>query len=501
MGCAASRPVSGAPGDLQAHGSDERIWLARVEPSPAKPDAKVTVLFVREKFEPVWRRLPPLPTPVVGLASRGSQLAILLENGEWRLTTDTAFASGRPLPGGGRIVALGSDAGSLWAVGRHRTATDEAPATTRSSAPTTATAPSNADSLVLYRLAPQGWDPQGPLPAAVTAADPARIWLGTSGGMPVVAHQSGPRAVRIHGRTVAGEWKAFPALEAPEDISDAKLLGGASSPVIWARGASGAGWLWLLQQGGPAVRRELDVPNRADHAVAFAHNAIRVLWIENDKILERPLAPDTGLPTGDVSALPLPAPSLLPAVSFWTQLTLLTALVFALAASMRRRREMLEIDLDPDKLGLAPYSTRLVAGVIDAVPLLAAFAFARSRYASAEDVGSLTALGVGLGVYLLLTTLVETFAGRSLGKLLTGLYVVGLDGKPAPVTARLMRNVLRVIDLPIMPLALILFSPLRQRAGDLAAGTLVVRGKAETRTRPAADEEGTRRAKKDADSQ
>ena len=88
-------------------------------------------------------------------------------------------------------------------------------------------------------------------------------------------------------------------------------------------------------------------------------------------------------------------------------------------------------------------------------------------------------MAVGLGVYLLATTLVETVAGRSLGKLLTGLYVVGLDGKPAGIGARLLRNVLRIIDLPIMPLALILFSPLRQRAGDLAAGTLVVRGKAD----------------------
>ena len=43
----------------------------------------------------------------------------------------------------------------------------------------------------------------------------------------------------------------------------------------------------------------------------------------------------------------------------------------------------------------------------------------------------------------------------------------------------LMRNALRIIDLPAFPLALILFSPLRQRAGDLAAGTLVVHGKTE----------------------
>jgi uncharacterized RDD family membrane protein YckC len=87
----------------------------------------------------------------------------------------------------------------------------------------------------------------------------------------------------------------------------------------------------------------------------------------------------------------------------------------------------------------------------------------------------------GVGAYILWTTLLELIAGRSLGKLLTGLRVVGLDGKPAPVTARLTRNLLRIIDIPVMPLALILFSPLRQRAGDLAAGTIVVQGKPEQR--------------------
>jgi uncharacterized RDD family membrane protein YckC len=289
----------------------------------------------------------------------------------------------------------------------------------------------------------------------------------------------------------------------PEDVRELKLLGGTPAPVLWVRGASGAGRLVLREPGDGStapVLRELDVPNRADHAVAYAMGAIRVVWVDNGKIFERPLAPDTGLPRGEVATAPLPAPSLLPAVTFWVQATLYSALIFALAASLRRRREMQEIELDPAKLGLAPFSTRLLAGVIDAVPLIAASWFARARYENHEAPGYLLSMAVGLGVYLLLTTLVEAVAGRSLGKLLTGLYVVGLDGKRAGIGARLLRNLLRIIDLPIMPLALILFSPLRQRAGDLAAGTLVVRGKADVGARRAEGEDETPRAKKDADS-
>jgi uncharacterized RDD family membrane protein YckC len=273
--------------------------------------------------------------------------------------------------------------------------------------------------------------------------------------------------------------------------------------VLWACGASGVGWLALRSPDGATVLRELDVPNRAEHAVAHAIDAIRVLWVENEKIFEQPRAADSGTTRGEILSSALPAPSLLPAVSFWTQVTLYSALIFALAASMRRRREMQEVELDPAKLGLAPFSTRLLAGAIDAVPLVAASWYASSRYDNNQEApGYLLSMAVGLAAYLLITTLVETFAGRSLGKVLTGLYVVGLDGKPAGIGARLMRNLLRVIDLPIMPLALILFSPLRQRAGDLAAGTLVVRGKAEANARRAEGEgeDDVPRAKKDADS-
>src|SRR5688500_9217347 len=70
MVCTWPASAAGAARDFEAHGSDERLWLARVEPPPAgKPDEKVTVLFVREKFAPEWRRLPALQMRLAGLAS------------------------------------------------------------------------------------------------------------------------------------------------------------------------------------------------------------------------------------------------------------------------------------------------------------------------------------------------------------------------------------------------------------------------------------------------
>ena len=66
-------------------------------------------------------------------------------------------------------------------------------------------------------------------------------------------------------------------------------------------------------------------------------------------------------------------------------------------------------------------------------------------------------------VYVLHTTIVETLTGRTLGKHLLGLRVVGLDGKPASRYALMVRNVLRLIDagLGFAPLVVVFFSPLR----------------------------------------
>ena len=58
-----------------------------------------------------------------------------------------------------------------------------------------------------------------------------------------------------------------------------------------------------------------------------------------------------------------------------------------------------------------------------------------------------------------------------------GLRVANLDGSRVTPRAAVVRNVLRIVDLTLalFPLVMVFFSPLRQRLGDVAAGTLVVR--------------------------
>lgn len=512
--------------DLQSHGSDERLWLARAEPQPSGAAGRApTTLFVRVRSDSNWQRLNPIESPVLGLANRGSQLAVLLSNGDWLLMTDTSPASGLPLPGKSHMVALGSDSKSLWAVGligtgggppppsfaavnsasRPATTARAASATAPGTAPSPAssrptTAPASTGRLTLYRLGPQEWEAQGPLPDAIPAAEGVSLSLAVVGGLAVVAHRS-DELIRVYRRTDRGRWEDVGDVKVPADLQDYKALEGLSGPVVWTRGPSGPGRLWIAptsSDGGDGegaaepIERELPPAGRdaqADHAVAFANGALRMLWVEDNKIVEQRLNSKTGEPDGDAVALPLPAVSIEPVFHRWAQIVLMAALIFAMAASMRRRQEMQEASLDPAKLPLAPFSTRLAAGVVDLLPAIAAMWLAPVTPTHPKGIGELITTLIGFGVYLVLTTVIEVVAGRSLGKMVTGLRVVGLDGQPAPVGARVVRNLLRVIDFPIMPLALILFSPLRQRAGDLAAGTLVLASKTAEEAAPTADAE------------
>jgi hypothetical protein len=72
----------------------------------------------------------------------------------------------------------------------------------------------------------------------------------------------------------------------------------------------------------------------------------------------------------------------------------------------------------------------------------------------------------------------EALFGATPGKLITGLRVVRVDGRPLEVGAVLVRNVVRLIDaLPFLYLlggVLVLATSSSQRLGDLVAGTTVV---------------------------
>ncbi|AHG00217.1 transporter [Halostagnicola larsenii XH-48] len=81
-----------------------------------------------------------------------------------------------------------------------------------------------------------------------------------------------------------------------------------------------------------------------------------------------------------------------------------------------------------------------------------------------------------LGYYILL----EGATGQTLGKRLAGVIVVSRDGSSITFRQALVRNLLRIVDGILsyaVGLVVMLVSDDRQRVGDHAANTLVVRSK------------------------
>ena len=83
-------------------------------------------------------------------------------------------------------------------------------------------------------------------------------------------------------------------------------------------------------------------------------------------------------------------------------------------------------------------------------------------------------LALGLGYYILC----EALTGMTVGKRLVGIRVVADDGEHLGLAAAVVRNLLRVVDglfFYFVGAVFALTSPLGQRLGDRAAGTVVVR--------------------------
>ena len=130
---------------------------------------------------------------------------------------------------------------------------------------------------------------------------------------------------------------------------------------------------------------------------------------------------------------------------------------------------------------------RIAAGLIDVAFLIVLFVVLGVTIGETETEGGNNTVTLNGGPFLLYLALVllyyfvlEAIWRASLGKLLLGLRVVGRDGDRPSVGAIALRTLLRIVDwLPFFYLAgfiaLLATGTRRQRLGDLAAKTRVVR--------------------------
>lgn len=134
------------------------------------------------------------------------------------------------------------------------------------------------------------------------------------------------------------------------------------------------------------------------------------------------------------------------------------------------------IEYDP-----APYSSRLIAFVIDFFIVNFSFNILRSIIGIIIP-GSMSGRAIiliGIAVLFLYHFVMEVFAdGQSLGKKLLKIKVVKLNGSEPRVSDHLLRTIFLLVDFlftaGILGSVLIISSGKKQRLGDIAAGTALI---------------------------
>ncbi|MCC7193398.1 MAG: RDD family protein [Phycisphaeraceae bacterium] len=159
------------------------------------------------------------------------------------------------------------------------------------------------------------------------------------------------------------------------------------------------------------------------------------------------------------------------------------AMVLVAALVWRRGGDGGKITL-PDGYESADLVRRFIAAMIDmAIPVaivayyqqIAPIDLVSSWYYALPSLETLQSNLAVIGLLLLHTTISEMFTARTLGKMMLGLRVVSVDGKPPNIWQVLCRNLLKSCDLLAWPLLVLpLVRPHGQRLGDILARTLVV---------------------------
>ncbi len=482
----ATRP---SPRRLIAQQSPEgdAVWLAEVT---ATPDGDHTVVWERADGQSLWYAVAEIPAAVQELAAAGGRLAALLSSGQWQ---DVNLTTGQPLPSGARLISLAADAETLLALGRVASpATVPSSATAPSPASTQASTagPSLPPGLHLFRLQRGAWQHVAALPPGVDGEPGRNLSLASAERKPTIV-TVGP-SLTIDGSASMqltawqwhnDRWNRRSQWTAPAAISAIHAFDSLDCVAVWTAADNHLGQVHVLVGDGDGHDLNLS-GHAAVRAVNQIAGMIRLYYVDGDKIMERRFDPRKLTEDGAATELRLVRLGEEPPHLKWVQGGLLALLVLAMGSAMMRRGKQ-QIKIDFKKLQLAPLGKRLLAGSIDAIPLIVGMMWVVSHYPQSQfrelqelyRAPDIIMQGwLVMGIYLAILTATEVLFGRSVGKMLTGLRVLRLDGASPGAVAMFVRNFLRVIDLGMtgVTLVLILMLPLRQRIGDIAAGTVVV---------------------------
>jgi uncharacterized RDD family membrane protein YckC len=492
-------PPAARPRDLLAEAGEQHFWIARVVRDSADNATQTTIVYRSQwSGNADWMPLPVISDRVVSMATSNEELLLALANGQWEIADGQDIRSG-PTDGlWDAMLAVANGQDTVWAIVRCSGAGTTNPSTTPAAGPTTRAEPEAESRLMACQFSEGKWTQPQPLPAGVSD-DPAQMSLGVVDEMPMLAWRTAQGRLCVSRLTAQHEWTRPVFVSVPADPFDFKLLAIHGRGVLWVAASPpttrSTTQPWAGEAGEVLIgddfsrRMSLRMPatlpsNLGPQTLVSAFGNLRWIAYVSDQQIEQDFSlddfPKSFPPAAKMSAVPSAKPAVIPMMP-WIGGDGIMVLLAALAAVRQRRLSESEtaVDRGDAKPRLAPLGVRFVAGLVDLAPILAVVALVQPANAANPLLGMGKSLGellwLSVAAYVLHTLAAELICGQSIGKMVFGLRVVDLKGKPPTAWAIVLRNLLRVADVTLgLPLLIVLMTPLRQRVGDLIAGTVVI---------------------------
>lgn len=471
---------------VAALGTKDSYWISRtVRDSTGAVHSFIQFRAVNSASP--WRSIAEFSTPVFVVAARGTDLAAMQANGDWMVVWPGGSAAGTGLRDGARLIGLSSAGTGFWGVAEAQ----------KGNKPTTmgATQPSASMPVgrrLLYQLKQGEWEMVCSLPDSVQDCP---VGLTDDNGVLLLMAMKEDVLSLFHFEQANANWTDDGKLPLPKGTDFVNVIGSAGRTMLWAADRNQVGSIWWKDGDKWGEPTALQLPAGQSGAgakdIAIAGGAIRLL-VQGPNQLTEYSYDLNGTPAGS-AVIPLMMPDDGEDGVQWMSVIGAAALVFVLMNSSRRPILPTRDMLATEGIVVAPIFRRLMAGTIDALPLIGTFIVVWLRL----DPNAITfdeewtaiqyPLYAAIAIYMLHTLVCELLWGWTIGKRIFGLRVMMIDGTPPTRRAIVLRNLLRALDAATFgaSLLIVLLSPLWQRIGDMVAETIVVKETGSEPTKPA----------------
>jgi hypothetical protein len=335
-----------------AHGTPNRVWVANIEQH--RDSGKIgykTVIRSQSLPADPWQELPTVFGHAVAITNVQSDLAVLLDDGNWKRIGVESVSTGSAITvGSGPILGWASSGQNLHAIrgvegGKAGldTAETRPGASTRPTTTVATTAAIRAArpaSPVLFRYDRGQWQAVSDLPPSTLGATLA---LTVFNGRAVVAARTAPGVIQtwIASDTAWTEWGQAKGESATGRFG---LLSTPTSVGLWTIDQEGGMELMLRSENDPwAPSKGFDVPAgtppNAQRALAFAGEELRLfLYAANENKLWERRYDLVGNPRGAPVPLPTPRPQQATPLLWILQSVVLLIMVVVMLVTLYRRR-------------------------------------------------------------------------------------------------------------------------------------------------------------------